>query len=37
MDRETIAMSHKKLDRLGVIRKVLDGDLKQAEAGGRCR
>ena len=24
MNRETIAMSHKELDRVGVIRKVLD-------------
>ena len=32
MDRETIAMSHKELDRVGVIRKVLDRELKQAAA-----
>lgn len=29
MGGETIAMSHKELDRVGVIRKVLDGELKQ--------
>ncbi len=33
MDRETIAMSHKELDRVGVIRKVVDGELIQREAG----
>jgi transposase len=32
MDRETIAMSHKELDRVGVIRKVVDGVLVQREA-----
>ena len=32
MDRETIAMSHKELDRVGVIRKVLDRELKQGAA-----
>lgn len=32
MDRETIAMSHKELDRVGVIRKVVDGVLLQREA-----
>jgi len=32
MDRETIAMSHRELDRVGVIRKVVDGALLQREA-----
>lgn len=32
MDRETIAMSHRELDRVGVIRKVVDGLLLQREA-----
>lgn len=32
MDRETIAMSHKELDRVGVIRKVADQGLVQREA-----
>ena len=32
MDRETIAMSHRELDRVGVIRKVVDGALIQREA-----
>ena len=32
MDRETIAMSHKELDRVGVIRKVVDGEWVQREA-----
>lgn len=32
MDRETIAMSHKELDRVGVICKVVDGELVQREA-----
>lgn len=32
MDRETIAMSHRELDRVGVIRKVVDGELVQREA-----
>lgn len=32
MDRETVAMSHKELDRAGVIRQVVDGKLKQREA-----
>jgi len=32
MDRETIAMSHRELDRVGVIRKVVDGTLIQREA-----
>jgi len=32
MDRETIAMSHKELDRIGVIRKVADRELVQREA-----
>ena len=32
MDRETVAMSHKELDRVGVIRKVVDGELVQREA-----
>jgi len=34
MDRETIAISHKELDRVGVIRKVADRELVQRE--GRC-
>lgn len=32
MDRETVAMSHQELDRVGVIRKVVDGELVQREA-----
>lgn len=32
MGRETIVMSHKELDRIGVIRKVADGVLVQREA-----
>ena len=32
MDRETIAMSHKEIDRVGVIRKVVDGEMKQRAA-----
>lgn len=32
MDRERVAMSHKELDRVGVIRKVVDGALVQREA-----
>lgn len=32
MDRETIAMSHRELDRVGVIRKVVDGELVQRAA-----
>lgn len=32
MDRETMTMSHKELDRVGVIRQLVDGALKQCEA-----
>jgi len=32
MDRELTVMSHKELDRVGVIRKVVDGELKQTTA-----
>lgn len=32
MDRETIAMSHRELDRVGVLRKLVDRELRQSEA-----
>jgi hypothetical protein len=32
MDQETIAMSHRELDRLGVMRKLVDRQLRQREA-----
>lgn len=35
MDGETIGMSHRELDRLGVIRKVMDRELKQRAAAER--
>ena len=37
MDRETIAISPKALDRVAVIRKVLDGELKQGDAAQQLR